>query len=274
MNREDREIEVDLLQLCKVVLAKTKYILLVAVIFGICGFAGSKMLLKPVYEASLKMIVITQGENEGVVNGVSNDRLNSAKSLVDTYAILIKNSSLMKQIVDELKLPMTSAQLSSCITVKSVNRTEVMQVSVRHADKECAYSIAEKIEQYAGAHFDKTYGVGAAKIVESASAKNYPISPNNKTNAIMAALIGVFLSCGLFVVLYLMDNTYKTNTDIQNDLDIPLLGMIPKVECCGKYSRYGYKYGYGYGYGQTNQTENLTQKGKCSQKGKFAQKEK
>lgn len=262
MNQENREFEIDLLQLCKAVLAKAKYILLIAVVFGMCGFAASKMLLTPVYEASLKMIVITQRQTEEGNDGVSNDKLNSAKSLVDTYAILLKNSSLMKQIVEDLDLPMSSTQLASCISVRAVNKTEVMQVAVRHNDKECARSIAVKIEQYAKAHFNKVYGVGDVEIVESTYVKDYPVSPNNKSNAMLAALAGAALSCGLVVVLFLMDNTYKSSADIQEDLDLPVLGVIPKVECCGKYSRYGYKYSYGYGYGN------------AAQKGKFARKEK
>ena len=261
MNKENREIEIDLLQLCKAILAKAKYIVLVTVIFGVCGFYGSKMLIEPVYEATVKIIVITQNND---AEGVSNDRLNSAKSLVDTYAVIIKNRTLMTQIIDELELKMSPSQLANCISVKAVNKTEIMQVAVRHTDRKLALSIAKKIDQYAEGHIEKTYGIGDASIVEHAYLKNYRVSPNNKSNAILTALVGFALSCGLFAVLYLMDNTYKSSADIQEDLELPVLGVIPKVECCGKYSRYGYRYGYGYGYGY----------GQKPKKGKFVQKEK
>lgn len=247
MNQENREIELDLMQLLKAVLAKAKYIVLVAVIFGMCGFAGSKLLLEPVYEAGTKMIVIAQNNPEDV----SNDRLNSAKSLVDTYAIIVRSRSVLNQIKEELNLQMTYEQLASCISVKSVNKTEVMQVVVRHTDLNLAFAVAQKIEQLAPAAIDMVYGVGSVKITEPSYSKPYPVSPNNKSNAILAALAGFALSCGIVVVLFLMDNTYKSDADIQDDLDVPVLGVIPKVECCGKYSRYGYRYGYGYGYGRS-----------------------
>ena len=96
MNQEnrEREMELDLMQLFMAIMAKAKYIILVAVIFGMCGFAGSKLLLKPVYEAGTKMIVIAQNDSEDV----SNDRLNSAKSLVDTYAIIVRSRGVLNQI--------------------------------------------------------------------------------------------------------------------------------------------------------------------------------
>lgn len=246
MNQENREIEIDLLQLFKAIFSKAKYILLVAVIFGMCGFAGSKMFLKPLYEAGTKMIVIAQND---AAEDVSNDKLNSAKSLVDTYAIIVRSRGVLNQIKEELNLQMSYEQLASCISVKSVNKTEVMQVVVRHNDLNLAFAIVQKIEQLAPAAIDMVYGVGSVKITEPSYSKSYPVSPNNKSNAILAALVGLVLSCGVVVVLFLMDNTYKNDADVRDDLGVPVLGVIPKVECCGKYSRYGYRYGYGYGYG-------------------------
>ena len=262
MNQEnrEREIELDLMQLFKAILAKAKYIILVSVIFGMCGFAGSKLLLDPVYEAGTKMIVIAQNNPEDV----SNDRLNSAKSLVDTYAIIVRSRSVLNQIKEELNLQMTYEQMVSCISVKSVNKTEVMQVVVRHEDLNLAFAIAQKIEQLAPAAIDMVYGVGSVKITEPSYAKPYHVSPNNKSNAILAALIGFALSCSVVVVLFLMDNTYKTDAEIEEELNMPVLGVIPKVECCGKYSRYGYRYGYGYGYGY----------GRSTKKGKYIKEEK
>lgn len=259
MNQENHEVELDLMKLFKAILGKAKYILLITVIFGVCGFAGSKMFLKPVYEAGTRMIVVAQ-ESEN--SDVSNDRLNSAKSLVDTYAIIVRSRSVLNQVKDELGLQMTYEELVSCITVKSVNDTEVMQVVVHHNDLNLAFAITQKIEQLAPAAIDMVYGVGSVKITEPSYSKPYPVSPNNKSNAILAALVGFALSCGLVVVLFLLDNTYKSDTDIQEHLNVPVLGVIPKVECCGKYSRYGYNYGYSYGYGHS------------AKKGKSAQEEK
>lgn len=259
MNQEKHEIEIDFLQLFKAIWSKAKYIILVTVIFGMCGFAGSKIFLERVYEAGTKMIVITQNNT---TEDVSNDRLNSAKSLVDTYSIIIRGRSVLNQILEELDLPMSYEQLRSCVSVKSVNKTEVMQISVTHNDQNLALRIAQEIEKIAPDAIDMTYGVGAARITENAYVKPYPVGPNNKSNGIMAAFVGFALSCGLVVFLFLMDNTYKSDANVQDDLDLPVLGVIPKIECCGKYSRYGYKYGYGYGYGHPAMKGNSAQEEK------------
>ena len=98
---------------------------------------------------------------------------------------------------------------------------------------------------------EEVVAAGSVKPVEQVYSSTAPVSPNNIRNAVLAAMAGFALSCGLFVILYLADNTYKSDIEIQNDLDMIVLGVIPKVESCRRHSKHGY-YGYYsyYGYGQ------------------------
>ena len=79
MNKEERVFEIDLVQLVKALWSKVIYILIVALIFGTAGFAGSKFLKTPIYQATAKLIVNTQATSS---QDVSNDRVNAAKALV------------------------------------------------------------------------------------------------------------------------------------------------------------------------------------------------
>jgi len=245
MNREEREFEIDLLRLFKLLWSKVLIIALVTVVFGVGGYIGSKLLLSPVYQANAKMIVNTQTGNTG---DVSNDRLNSAKNLVDTYAIIIRDRDVINQVITELGLAEDYDSLVDGISVKAVNNTQVMQVIVRHTDRQIALAVADKIQKIAPSIIEKTAGVGSVNPVGSAYSGEKPVAPSNVKNAAMAAIIGFVLVCGVFVVVFLADNTYDTELEIQNDLNVPMLGVIPKIECCGK--RYGYSYAYHYGYGR------------------------
>lgn len=250
MNREEREFEIDLLRLFKLLWSKVLIIALITAVFGIGGYIFSRLMITPVYQANAKMIVITQTGNTG---DVSNERLNAAKNLVDTYAIIIRDRDVINQVINELSLTEDYESLVKCISVKSVNNTQVMQVVVRHTDRELALAVADKIQKIVPGIIVETAGVGAVNPVGSAFSSEIPVAPSNVKNAVIAALIGFVLICGVFVVVYLADNTYDTELEIQNDLDVPMLGVIPKIECCGK--RYGYAYAYHYGYGRKSAKE-------------------
>lgn len=242
MNQEDREIEIDLLQLGRALWEKAIYILLVAVIFGLLGFAGSKMFVTPVYQASAKMIVNNRKDD---TQYVTNDQLNSAKSLVDTYAIIIRSRNVLNQVIAELELPETYGQLYSRVSVQAVNNTQVMKITVQHTDVSTAFAITEKILDIAPNMIMNAVEAGSVKTVEQAYASSAPVSPSAQRNAILMAMVGFALACAVVVIKFLTDNTYKTDLDVQHDFDLPVLGVIPTLESCGARSKYSYGYGYG-----------------------------
>ena len=261
MNKEERVIELDLIQLIKALWSKVTYILIVSLIFGIAGFAGSKFLKTPIYQATAKLIVNTQSTG---TQDVSSDRVNSAKALVDTYADVLCDRDVINQVIDELGLAVSYSELKNCISIKAVNNTQIMQIVVRHPNQSMAYDVAEKMQAIAPGFIEEHVGIGSLKITVQPYASPVPVSPNNKLDALLAAFVGFALSCGVIVTLFLLDNTYKSDADIQDDLDILVLGVIPKVECCGKYRKYGYgyAYAYGYGYGHSHSSKKQEKEGK------------
>lgn len=245
MNKESHEIEIDLMQMIRSLLQKAKYIVLVTVVFGILGMVASSNLLTPVYEASGKMIVNTRVDDNA---NVSNDQINSAKNLVETYAIVIRSRDVVNQVISDLGLNITYGQLVECISVNAVNNTQIMRIVVRNADRNLAIVVAEKLLEVAPDVIEEVVAAGSVKPVEHVYSSTAPVAPNHKRNAMLAAMVGFALSCGLFVILYLADNTYKSDIEIQNDLEMIVLGVIPKVESCRRHAKHGY-YGY-YAYGQ------------------------
>ena len=244
MNKEEHVIELDLIKIAKALWNKVVYILIITLIFGCAGFAGSKTLKTPIYQATAKLIVCTQSIGS---EDVSNDRVNSAKALVETYAVVIRDRDVINQVIDELGLNESYGQLADCISVKAISDTQIMQIIVRHPNQGIAFSVAQKLQMIAPDIIKAAVGIGSLSPVGQPYSSSYPVSPNNMKDAILMALVGLALSCGFVMLLFFLDNTYKSDADIQDDLDVLVLGVIPKVECCS--TRYGYSYGYGYGYG-------------------------
>lgn len=238
MRKEKREIEIDLLEILRVLWDNLKYIVLVSLVLGIIGFVASKTLLTPIYEASAKMIVNTRyDENQTVTN----DQLTSAKKLVDTYAIIIRSRDVLNQVSADLELEESYYQLQKCVSVHSVNNTPVMQIVVQHENRETALRITAKILEIAPDIIIETVEAGSVKPVEQAYAGDSPVSPNVFKNTVLLALLGFVVSCLVIVVIFLSDNTYKSDLDIHNDLGLPVLGVIPTVDSCNGHTRYGHK---------------------------------
>ena len=75
-----------------------------------------------------------------------------------------------------------------------------------------------------------------------------PIKPNPKFNMALAVVIGFFIGVGLTFLLEFLDTTIKTEQDIEELLDLPILGFISPIT----YKKYKNK----------RQKESFTKKGK------------
>jgi len=229
MNREERGIEIDLLQLAKRLLENAKYIILATVIFGILGYVGTVMFVTPVYQAGAKMIV--NSRKDETLN-ITNDQLNSARNLVETYAVIIRGRDVLNRVISELNLQESYEQLANAVSVRSVNDTPVMQINVKHTNRDTALLITSKLLEIAPDVLVETAEAGSVKEVEQAYAGHAPVSPSEFKNSVLMAMVGFMISCVIILVLTLCDNTYKTDMDIQKYLGLPVLGVIPEMESC------------------------------------------
>ena len=229
--KETKNIEIDLLQMGRVLLKNAKYIVVVAVIAGLIGWLASTMGITPIYQADAKMIVNSKMTNIST-GQITSDQLASSMKLVDTCAIIIRSRTVLQPIIDQLGLEDSYGELAACVSVTAVNETPVMQITVQHPDLEVAKAVSKMILELSPKIIIETVEAGSVKTVESTYASQAPVSPNTTMYAVIAALLGGMAACAVVVVIAIMDDTIKSEADVQNFLHLPVLGVIPSIESC------------------------------------------
>ena len=68
------------------------------------------------------------------------------------------------------------------------------------------------------------------QIVETAVAPDKPIKPKKTLNVLIAAILGLFFGTGAAFALEYMNKTIHTPEDVQQYLDLPVLGSIPNFD--------------------------------------------
>jgi capsular polysaccharide biosynthesis protein len=74
----------------------------------------------------------------------------------------------------------------------------------------------------------RIYPTGNVQIMDYAPLPDIPVSPNKKLNVAIAFLLGIMVSLGIIFLIEYMDNTIKTEDDIEKYLGLPVIGIIPK----------------------------------------------
>ena len=206
-------------------------LLAAGVIGGIIAYCVCSFMITPVYQADAKMIVNSRQEQTG---SVTNDQITSAQKLVDTYAIIIRGRRVLAPVIDSLGLSMSVETLASMVTVTSVNETQVMRIAVRSEDPQLAYKIAEKIVSTCPPIIVDAVEAGSVKTIEPVYLHKNPVAPRTNLYTVITAALCMAISTVVVVLVVLLDNTYKSESVLRAELELPVLGVIPDYESCKK----------------------------------------
>ena len=229
---QDRnEFSISVVELVTLLKRHIAMILAAGVLGGVVTFLACTLFISPVYMAGAKMIVNSRGAQ---ADAVTNDQITSSQKLVDTYAIIIGSQTVLNPVIDNLQLPMEYSTLQKMVSVSSVNNTQVMQISVESTDAEMALRIVQEILVICPEKIMDAMDAGSVKVIEAAYLQDRPVGPNTNLYVVMIAFLSMFAVVAVLVIRFIMDNTYKSDIELRNDLDLPVLGIIPDLSSCSK----------------------------------------
>lgn len=202
-------------------------ILIVGILLGTFSFVFTKVFITKQYVSSGTLIVNNKKmESEQITS----DEIRSAQTLASVFTIVIKSEPVMDKVISNLRLDLNRDELAEKVSVTSVDQTQVMKVSVKTEDPELSSRIANEILNVSPAIIVDTVEAGSVKLISPAHVSESPVSPNATMNTLIASTLGVMLSAGGFILLNILDKTFKSEEDIERYLGVPLLGVIPNVD--------------------------------------------
>lgn len=204
-----------------------KMIALITIVATAISGVFSFFIIDPVYEASTKLFVGKEENSEEVYN--SND-IAMYQKLLKTYSETIKTRDLLTSAIKDSKYDLEVGAVSSALTVVPVTDTQILQIKYQSKDPKEAEIVLKAISN----NFIKTAKElvpnGNVRTIEAVEMPEKPVSPNKKMNIAIAFLLGLMVSVGLVFLLEYLDNTYKTKEELEKDLELPVIGVIPALE--------------------------------------------
>lgn len=225
-NNQNDEIEIDIMQIARLLWSKAVIIILTGIIFGITALLGSKFFLKPVYESTTNLYVLTR-QNQGVTTFTD---IQSSTQLTKDYKILVTSRAVTEKVISELKLDMTSEALAGSIQVNTTTDSRVLEIVVSNNDQYKAKEIADKVASISADSICSIMDIDKVNIIDEANFPTYPVSPNVKRNAVIAGLLGIILASAVIIAKFLLDDTVRTAEDIEKYFGMSTLALIPLSE--------------------------------------------
>jgi len=198
--------------------------LLAVTVAGVISF----LLLTPIYQASTQILVNQQKMEQ---NQFNTQDIQANLQLINTYNVIITSPAILSKVVEQLDLNTTPAALKEKITVNSAQNSQVVNVSVEDPEPYMAVDIANTTARVFQEEIQKLMNVDNVNILSPAvlSGNPKPIKPDPYLNMAIAAVVGLMIAVGIAFLLEYLDTTLKTEQDVEEFLDLPILGLVSPI---------------------------------------------
>lgn len=212
------------------VLKKRFWLILLLMSLGL-GIAGAYSIyfITPTYQANTQILVNKKEDSLNLVpNQQSPQDIQTNIQLINTYKLIIKSPAILSIVIDRLDLDIRPSALAANVDVSSAQDSQMINVSVKDTENYRAVDIANVTAEVFQEEVVKLMNVNNVNILSPAehSEDPVPINPNIPLNMAIASVVGLMLGVGLAFLLEYLDNTLKSESDIEDVLELPVLGLI------------------------------------------------
>ena len=222
------DIEFVLLELVRHLLKRVWIIILATAVFAVGGFAISKSTKVPQYTTSCRIYIYENDKDK-----TYNDMV-IATQLTNDCEVLVVGSSVVDKTVANLEtnlgMNISSAFIQSNLSVTSESNTRILDIHFTDTDPERAALVLNEVRKVASSEIMRVTKVDAVTTVYDAKVPTTPSNIPTQRDTILAAAIGAVLSIVVLVVMFLLDDTIRSEDDVQRYLGLSTLAAIPVSE--------------------------------------------
>lgn len=230
INKQETEIDLGAL-----LYALWKHIGLIIITTLLCGaimFVYNKSFVTPLYQSTASVFVLNRTNEESIT---SSD-ISSSTALTKDFADLTTSHLVVDRVISDLGLENYSySRLRSNINVSIEDNSRMLRVTVSDPDPEMAKKLVDAVVDVLVDAVADRVNMNINKIDEG-TLPEAPSSPNITKRTILGCAIGAVIAIAIIVITFLLDDTLKTDVDVEKYLQLTVLASIPLESSTGEYS--------------------------------------
>ena len=225
-NQEKDFVQIDIMLLLRRIWSQKLIIVLTTLVFTAGALMYSLFIATPKYKSTTRVYVVNQKKDN---QAITTQDVQLGTLLVKDYKEIILSNSVMSDVVAKNKLQITPGELAKKISVDAPKDTRIISITVTDKDPQKARDLANAVREVSADKIKEVTKIEDVTTLEQAEAALTPSSPNVFKNSVLAALLGLILAVGGVVLIELMDDRIKRPEDIEETMDLVLLGVIPST---------------------------------------------
>lgn len=222
MENNNKNDVIDLLELLNALRKKALFLVLGLLVGAAVAGAWTKFKITPQYQASSMIYILTKTTS---VTSLADLQIGS--QLTVDFTTLATSRPVINEVRSNLNLESISyEQFVGMLSITNPSNTRILKITVTYPDAETAKEIANAMANSTADRVAEIMMTDRPTIVEEAVTPAWPSSPNTRKNIMMGALAGLVLVAAVVIVRFLMDDTIKTEEDVEKYLQLNTLAVF------------------------------------------------
>lgn len=208
-------------------LKKKLPIIILSIIASIfIGVGINYFVITPEYKSTVQVIATQDFDNQIL----QNTEVQANIQLVNTYNEMIKSPYILEKVASEIDGRYSVPELMKMVEVKNETNSQVINISIVAKDKKAAAQLVTIVAEKFKKHSPDVLKSGQITILSKSEYNTFSTRKNPVFYLAISAVIGIVFGIMLAILLSVMDTTLKNEEDIINELEVPMLGSIGKIE--------------------------------------------
>lgn len=216
-------IEIDVMHLLKKVFAK-KFLIVFCIVIGIIvTYLYTALFSVPKYSVYMKLYVLNK-------NGETNLTIQDfqlGNYLVKDYKEIITSGDVVREVISKGDLDISEKNFKKKLDISMPVDTRVITVRYTDSDPDRAYQIINILQEEARAQIERITNTQGVELIETPQRPENP-DPNNMLKKYLMVTLAILLLSSLLIVMReLLNDKINGPEDIEDNMHLPLLGILP-----------------------------------------------
>lgn len=216
--------ELNLKELFNYVKERILVVIIIILATILLGCMYSIFLKTPMYRSDGSVVLV------GESGTTTQTDVNLGNNLVSTYSDIVTSRKIVEKVIDKLDLNYSYGALKNNIVVTSKKENQIIRISVEDADGELAAKIANELIVTFVEEIKEIYKLQNVSVLDEAKVSLSPYNINVVRDLAIYTIVGIILALGIIFVIFYFDTTIKNADIVENKLDLPVIGIVPKVK--------------------------------------------
>ena len=216
---------------------KWKNVVLIVLSFLLISSIYNIFFINKEYEANVKIFIGKQ-KFKNITETYNNEEINLYQRLITTYSEVIKSKKLINESIKGSKMNYLQDKyenvnydlLMKNLTINPIANTQIIEIKYKSLNPQQSYDLLYSITENLISYSKELYPNVNITILEQVHVNLKPLMNKKLTIIGLGLILGLIVGIGGIIGVMYLNNTYKNQKSLEEEIGLTVIGVIPKID--------------------------------------------